>query len=196
MLPQERTLVPECGAGRPRAPVQTGSGAASIGVRSHPSAERADGVEQREETVTAGETVHITGLTDEQRARYLSRIGMPERALPPDVVTLRALQRAHLRAVPFENLDIHLGRSIILDTDAIVGKIVDDRRGGFCYELNGAFAALLASLGYSVTLHEARVTETSIPSITSRCSSHRTEGSSGRRGLRRVHRRTVAGRRS
>ena len=73
------------------------------------------------------------------------------------------LQRVHLRTVPFENLDIHLDRPITLDIDAIVRKIIDDRRGGFCYELNGGFAALLASLGYQVTLHEARVTDTSIP---------------------------------
>lgn len=101
------------------------------------------------------------GLTDEQRAGYLSRIGFTD-VPAADLTTLRALQRAHLLTVPFENLDLHLGRPITLDIDAMVGKIVDQRRGGFCYELNGSFAALLAAIGFDVTLHEALVTDTSI----------------------------------
>jgi N-hydroxyarylamine O-acetyltransferase len=71
--------------------------------------------------------------------------------------TLRALHRAHLVAVPFENLDIHLGRKITVDEAAILNKVVGLRRGGFCYELNGAFAALLRALGFRVTLFSARV---------------------------------------
>jgi len=70
---------------------------------------------------------------------------------------LRALHRAHLLAVPFENLDIGLGRKIICNEDSFLHKIVTDRRGGFCYELNGAFAALLRALGFQVTLLSARV---------------------------------------
>jgi len=60
-------------------------------------------------------------------------------------------------AVPFENLDIALGRKIIADEDRILHKIIDEHRGGFCYELNGAFAALLRALGFRVTLLSARV---------------------------------------
>ena len=60
-------------------------------------------------------------------------------------------------AVPFENLDIALGRKIVVDQDAFVRKVVEQRRGGFCYELNGAFAALLRILGFRVTLLSARV---------------------------------------
>jgi N-hydroxyarylamine O-acetyltransferase len=60
-------------------------------------------------------------------------------------------------AVPFENLDIGLGRKIICDEEAILHKIVEQRRGGFCYELNGAFAALLRKLGFKVILLSARV---------------------------------------
>ena len=71
--------------------------------------------------------------------------------------TLRALHRAHLVAVPFENLDISLGRKITVDEAAILNKVVVLRRGGFCYELNGAFAALLRALGFQVTLLSARV---------------------------------------
>jgi N-hydroxyarylamine O-acetyltransferase len=59
--------------------------------------------------------------------------------------------------VPFENLDIPLGRKIVCDETAFVRKIVEQRRGGFCYELNGAFAALLRELGFKVTLLSARV---------------------------------------
>jgi N-hydroxyarylamine O-acetyltransferase len=59
--------------------------------------------------------------------------------------------------VPFENLDIHLGRRIELDEEAIFEKIVMRRRGGFCYEHNGLFAAVLRALGFEVTLLEARV---------------------------------------
>ncbi len=71
--------------------------------------------------------------------------------------TLRALHQAHLLAVPFENLDIHLGRPIVLDEAALYDKIVRQRRGGFCYELNGLFAALLRELGFDVKLLSAGV---------------------------------------
>jgi N-hydroxyarylamine O-acetyltransferase len=87
---------------------------------------------------------------------YLGRIGF-DGAPEPDAATLRQLQRAHLLAVPFENLDIHLGRRIVLDPDALRRKVVGERRGGFCYELNGAFSALLAAIGFQVSLLEARV---------------------------------------
>ena len=87
---------------------------------------------------------------------YLHRIGHSG-STAPSSDTLRALHRAHLLTVPFENLDIALGREIVLDQDALVRKVVEGRRGGFCYELNGAFAALLTALGFSVTLLSARV---------------------------------------
>ncbi|PJJ48093.1 arylamine N-acetyltransferase family protein [Hymenobacter chitinivorans] len=69
--------------------------------------------------------------------------------------TLRELQAAHLLRVPFENLDIHLGRRIELAGS--YAKIVGQGRGGFCYELNGAFAELLRALGFTVRLISARV---------------------------------------
>jgi N-hydroxyarylamine O-acetyltransferase len=75
----------------------------------------------------------------------------------PTVETLRALHRAHLLAVPFENLDIHIPRPISLEESALFDKIVTRRRGGFCYEQNGLFAAVLRSLGFAVSLLEARV---------------------------------------
>ncbi len=87
---------------------------------------------------------------------YLKRIDY-RGPLAPDAETLRGLHQAHLLAAPFENLDIHLGRPIVLDEARLFDKIVRRRRGGFCYELNGLFAALLRALGFKVTLLSARV---------------------------------------
>jgi N-hydroxyarylamine O-acetyltransferase len=87
---------------------------------------------------------------------YLERIGYSG-SLTPNAETLRNLHRAHLFAVPFENLDISIGRKIGIQEDSLVRKVVEERRGGFCYELNGAFAALLRELGFQVTLLSARV---------------------------------------
>ena len=89
-------------------------------------------------------------------ASYLERIGFSEPA-HSNVETLQALHVAHMRTVPFENLDIGLGTPIVCDERRFVHKIVDLHRGGFCYELNGAFASLLRALGFSVTLLSARV---------------------------------------
>ncbi|MFE0734633.1 arylamine N-acetyltransferase [Streptomyces sp. NPDC058855] len=87
---------------------------------------------------------------------YLRRIGAdrPDRA---DADALRDLQVRHLRGVPFENLSIHLGEPVVLDEAALVDKVVRRRRGGFCYEVNTAFAALLRSLGFQVSLLQGRV---------------------------------------
>lgn len=87
---------------------------------------------------------------------YLQRLNYTG-PLDPSAETLRALHLAHLQAVPFENLDIILGRPILLDEAALYDKIVTRRRGGFCYELNGLFAVLLRALGFPVTLLSARV---------------------------------------
>jgi len=87
---------------------------------------------------------------------YLARIGFSG-PTPCNAETLRALHVSHMRTVPFENLDIWLGRPIVCDEVSFLHKLVDLRRGGFCYELNGAFAALLRALGFSVTLLSGRV---------------------------------------
>ncbi len=87
---------------------------------------------------------------------YLQRICY-DGSLEPTAATLRSLHLAHMRAVPFENLDISLGRQIVLDETALFDKIVMRRRGGFCYELNGLFAELLRQLGFEVTLLSASV---------------------------------------
>lgn len=87
---------------------------------------------------------------------YLARIGA-EPPRRPSAEGLRQLHRTHLRAVPFENLDIHRGVGIVLERDRILEKIVADRRGGFCYELNTAFHWLLTELGYRVAFLSAEV---------------------------------------
>ena len=87
---------------------------------------------------------------------YLERISYPGPTAANEA-TLCALHRAHMQSVPFENLDIRLGRKIACEQESFIRKIVDQRRGGFCYELNGAFAALLTALGFKVTLLSARV---------------------------------------
>ncbi|HYL12374.1 MAG TPA: arylamine N-acetyltransferase [Terriglobales bacterium] len=87
---------------------------------------------------------------------YLERIGYSG-PVEPTLETLRGIHRAHMLAVPFENLDIWRKRKIVLDPERFVHKVVEEKRGGFCYELNGAFAALLQGLGFRVTLLSARV---------------------------------------
>jgi N-hydroxyarylamine O-acetyltransferase len=93
--------------------------------------------------------------------QYLERIGYSG-SLDPSSDTLRALHEHHMLAVPFENLDIHLGRPITCEVGRFFEKIVTRRRGGFCYELNGLFAELLRGIGFEVELLSGRVrTETS-----------------------------------
>lgn len=75
----------------------------------------------------------------------------------PTGATLRALHAAHQQAIPFENLDVALGRPVSLATADLLDKVVARRRGGFCYELNGLFAWLLGELGFTVDLLSARV---------------------------------------
>ena len=89
-------------------------------------------------------------------AAYLDRIQYSG-PIEANSETLRSLHRAHMLSVPFENLDIGLGRPIVCEQASFLQKIVEQRRGGFCYELNGAFAALLRALGFNVTLLSARV---------------------------------------
>jgi N-hydroxyarylamine O-acetyltransferase len=95
-------------------------------------------------------------MDEETAAAYLERINVPG-PVTADAAGIRMLHRAHQLAVPFENLSIHLGEHIALDEAGLVEKIVRNRRGGFCYELNGAFALLLEALGARVTRFAARV---------------------------------------
>lgn len=89
---------------------------------------------------------------------YLDRIGYRgPRAVDAD--TLCGLHRAHGSAIPYENLDIYLGRPLTLDLGHIYRKLVDERRGGWCYEMNGLFAWALAELGFDVRLLGSTVGE-------------------------------------
>jgi N-hydroxyarylamine O-acetyltransferase len=91
---------------------------------------------------------------------YLARIGL-EPGLPrrtgPTLATLGVLHLAHVAAVPFENLDILLGRPVRLDLDSLQRKIVAARRGGYCFEQNTLFQAVLERIGFRVTPLAARV---------------------------------------
>src|SRR5215831_13919573 len=87
---------------------------------------------------------------------YLNRISY-QGSLEPTAETLRSLHVAHLLTVPFENLSIHAHEPIVLEDDALFAKIVERRRGGFCYEANGLFAALLRELGFAVSMLAAEV---------------------------------------
>lgn len=87
---------------------------------------------------------------------YLERIDY-HGSLAPTAETLRDLQVAHLLAVPFENLSIQAHEAIVLEDEALFVKIVERRRGGFCYEVNGLFAALLRGLGFKVVMLSAEV---------------------------------------
>jgi N-hydroxyarylamine O-acetyltransferase len=88
--------------------------------------------------------------------RYFERIGWGS-ATPPTLGTLAGLVRAHMRHIPFENLDVLLGRPIALDLDRLQRKIVGSRRGGYCFEHATLFAAVLEALGFAPVRHSARV---------------------------------------
>jgi N-hydroxyarylamine O-acetyltransferase len=88
---------------------------------------------------------------------YLNRIGIEKNDIAPTGENLKLLQRQHLLNVPFENLDIHWKRPILLDVGRFYNKIVEEKRGGFCYELNASFNELLRSLGFQTRLVSARV---------------------------------------
>jgi N-hydroxyarylamine O-acetyltransferase len=89
-------------------------------------------------------------------SRYLTRIGLNK--IPhPNEEGLRELHSAQAFSIPFENLDVNLGRTISLDPGYLVSKLIDQRRGGYCFELNGLFQMALNSLGFTVRPLLARV---------------------------------------
>jgi N-hydroxyarylamine O-acetyltransferase len=81
---------------------------------------------------------------------YLARIGLKTRPAPT-LEGLRTLHRAHLLAIPYENIDVQLGRPVTIERPAIFEKIVGRGRGGWCYEMNGILGWALAELGFDVT---------------------------------------------
>jgi N-hydroxyarylamine O-acetyltransferase len=87
---------------------------------------------------------------------YLRRIGLPD-PVAPDLETLRRLHAAHVESIPFENLDILLGRGVRLDLDRLRDKLITQRRGGYCFEQNTLFLAVLQEIGFTAAPMEARV---------------------------------------
>lgn len=83
-------------------------------------------------------------------ADYLNRIGFTGDARP-DLPTLRRIHRLHLAAIPYENLDVQLGRRLGFDMAAIYRKLVLEQRGGWCYEMNGLLAWALEQIGFRLT---------------------------------------------
>lgn len=88
--------------------------------------------------------------SERQLELYLSRIGFSGEARL-DGATLRELHRRHVEAIAWENLDVYCGRPVTRDPLRAFEKIVERRRGGWCYEMNGLFAWMLEGLGFTVT---------------------------------------------
>jgi N-hydroxyarylamine O-acetyltransferase len=87
---------------------------------------------------------------------YLRRVNFQGR-LHTDLPTLKALHRAHINAIPFENLDIQMGHPVMIDPASLQAGLVDRRRGGYCFQQNGLFRLALLAAGFAVTPCEARV---------------------------------------
>jgi N-hydroxyarylamine O-acetyltransferase len=87
---------------------------------------------------------------------YFERIGYAG-GREPTLATLRAIVDAHVRTIPFENLDVLLGRPIMLDVPSIMRKLVHEHRGGYCFEQNGLLLHVLQTLGYDAVPLSARV---------------------------------------
>ncbi|PAX07653.1 arylamine N-acetyltransferase family protein [Sphingomonas lenta] len=87
---------------------------------------------------------------------YLARVRLPARPTA-DSYGLVAVQRAHRLAIPFENLDVILGRGIAIDSAAVFGKLVTAKRGGYCFEHNRLFLDALEAFGFEARPLLARV---------------------------------------
>lgn len=109
----------------------------------------------------------MDGLDPDALDRYIERLGLDAatvRASDPTLDLLTRLQTAHVRTIPFENLSIvgdpsdgTLGEGVSLDLEHIYEKIVEDGRGGYCFELNGLFTVLLRTIGFDVHRSAAMV---------------------------------------
>jgi N-hydroxyarylamine O-acetyltransferase len=87
---------------------------------------------------------------------YFARIGY-RGPRTPALATLNGIVRAHVETIPFENLDVLLGRRIELDPDALARKLIHDRRGGYCFEQNALLLAVLSGLGFTARPISGRV---------------------------------------
>jgi arylamine N-acetyltransferase len=94
---------------------------------------------------------------------YLNRLGVE--AERPSAEALTRLHRAHVERVPYETFWIHLAQGWGIDPDESTRRVATSRRGGYCYQLNGAFGTLLATLGYRVSVNVAGVHEAGGPDV-------------------------------
>ncbi len=101
------------------------------------------------------------------RRAYLERIGL-EDAPAPTLEGLRLLQWAQLTAIPFENLDIAMGRGIDPAPDAVFAKLVTGKRGGYCHECNGLLVQAMKAFGFDARPIAARVMQGSESPVTAR----------------------------
>ena len=93
----------------------------------------------------------------EKLEKYFKRIGLEyKEPFSADLENLKLLQYAHLMTIPYENLDILKGKPLSLKADDLYEKVIEQKRGGYCFELNGLFCWLLRTLGYKVTEYMAR----------------------------------------
>ncbi len=93
------------------------------------------------------------------KIEYFDRIGIQKTGLALDLASLKDLQKQHLLNVAFENLDIYWKRLIVLNPKNFYHKIILEKRGGFCYELNGLFYELLSLIGFQSRIISARVSQ-------------------------------------
>jgi N-hydroxyarylamine O-acetyltransferase len=93
---------------------------------------------------------------------YLARLRLPNPE-PPSAGALRALHAAQVERIPYEALEIQLGRPTTIDPYDSADRILRQHRGGYCYHLNGALSLLLGALGYDVRMHRAGVQPRSAP---------------------------------
>jgi arylamine N-acetyltransferase len=95
---------------------------------------------------------------------YLRRLRLPHPG-PPSASGLALLHQAHVEHIPYSTVDIQLGRPGSLDPEESVARIARTGRAGYCYQLNGALASLLGTLGYDVRRHRGSVTRDEAPSV-------------------------------
>jgi N-hydroxyarylamine O-acetyltransferase len=95
-------------------------------------------------------------LRDDDLTAYFDRIGYAG-PREPTLAALRGIVAAHATAIPFENIDVLLGRGVRLDIASLIGKLVRDRRGGYCFEQNGLLLHVLQTLGFAVEGFAGRV---------------------------------------